>query len=103
MSVGARRIRNRIPKSLLYEIVGEARKCGIGPRELGRAIGYSHEHLSYIARHELNLPPLKRNAMGHWPDRLRDMAIEIAVGHKQVDGKVEKCCHCGGILRPLET
>lgn len=64
----------RIPKALLHEIVAESRRCGIGPRELGRVLRLSHEYLSRIAVDDLHLAPLaQKRKRCYWSETLRDL------------------------------
>lgn len=93
----------RIPKHTLYEIVQEARNCGIGPSELGRSIDYSHRHLSRIAL-TLGAIRMVRRPMGTWSERLRDMVRAVSpVDTKVVADKIGICHHCGGVVPPKLT
>jgi len=96
--------RSKIPKKILYAIVEESRLCNIGPRELGRAVGYSHEQISRIAIRELQLKPMPFNrfANGVWSDRLRQMVVDAVGDIKPVATYTLICQHCGGTVRPQE-
>ena len=96
-------MRQRIPKPILFDMVREAREHGIGPRQLGRAIGYSHNQLSRIGT-MMGMPPLpRRNGNKKMPDNLRHMISNNYVDRKGVAHKVVFCEHCGGTVRPQET
>lgn len=78
----------RIPKGLLYDIVAEARKCGVGPRELARVLGYTPEHLSRIARDDMGLPPMPLRHRGRWSELLRELVGRTA----NIDARVDEDC-----------
>ena len=95
---------SKIPKKILYPILEESRLCGVGPRELGRALGYSHEQLSRIAVGMLGLRAMPfRRCHGVWSDRLRQMVVDATGDIKTVAKPPLICQHCGGIVRPEET
>lgn len=98
--------RGRIAKRTLFELVEEARACGMGPRHLARLIGYNHQHMSRIAM-ALGLPKRERETGPvSWSERLVNMLQ--SVGADAVDTKhQQRCQNCGTILcgtvRPQET
>ena len=97
-------MKQRIPKRALFDIVREAREHGIGPRQLSRAIGYGHNHLSRIAI-AMGMPPMPRlnSKTKELPDVLRQMISANYVDHKGVARKVAFCDHCGGTVRLQES